>query len=81
MYILNDGTEVSADQIKSAFASGNAVIVHGRAENRTTTSLMLDGRHYDTRGECYSVWDEQWTRTPGNSHDALQAAYYNPADR
>lgn len=81
MYILKDGTEVSADQIKNAFANSNAVIIHGRADNRTSTSLMLDGKHFDTRDTCYSVWDEAWTCAPGNLHNALQAAYCKPASR
>lgn len=74
MYILRDGTEVTRDQIKSAFDAGKAVLVHGRADNRNTTDLMLDGRHFDTRGECYSMWEEMWTRSPQNLSQALSAA-------
>lgn len=64
MYLLKNGTEVSKDQISAAFAAGTAVLAHNNAENRTDTGLMLDGREYDTRGECYSVWDECWTTKP-----------------
>lgn len=75
MYVLIDGTEVSADQIKAAFAEGKAVLVHGRGEMHSTTGLMLDGQHFDTRGQCYSMWDETWTRQPESIADALKAAY------
>lgn len=73
-YYLFDGTEVAESDIRNAFESGKAVLVHGRAEGHSSTSLMLDGRHYDTRGECYSVWDEAWTRTPETLNEALRAA-------
>ena len=49
MYLLNDGTEVTAQQIKDAFNNGNAVLIHGRGNGKTTTGLMLDGNHFDTR--------------------------------
>lgn len=81
MYILNDGTEVTTDQIKTAFASGNARLVHSNGNHHTATGLMLDGVEIDTRGQCHSVWDEVWTRVPASAHEALQAAYYDPAGR
>lgn len=74
MYLLNDGTEVSATQIKAAFAEGKAVLIHGRADHHSTTGLMLDGNHFDTRGQCYSMWDEAWTRKPDDVQQCLQAA-------
>lgn len=74
MYYLQDGTEVTADQIKAAFSAGQAVLVHGRRDNGTSTALMLDGQHRDTRGQCHSMWDEVWTRTPQTAHLALAAA-------
>jgi len=74
-YYLIDGTEVNAEQIKAAFAEGKAVLVHGHRDDRTSTGLMLDGEHFDTRGECHSVWEEAWTRTPENVQQALRAAY------
>jgi hypothetical protein len=77
MYILRDGTEVTAAQIKEAVKAGTPVIVHGRAENHNSTSLMLDGQHRDTRGQCHSMWDEVWTRTPTDVAEALKAARYN----
>ena len=64
MYILRDGTEVTIDQIHTAFAADMAVIVYNNADNHTASSLMLDGKQYDTRDECHSVWGEMWTATP-----------------
>lgn len=75
MYILHNGDEVTLDQITSAFLAGNAVLVHGHAENRTVTGLMLDGKHYDTRGECYTVWDEVWTQSPDTLQECLCASF------
>lgn len=74
MYVLIDGTEVTKDDITAAFATGRAVLIHGRGEGRTTTGLMLDGVQRDTRGECYSAWEETWTRSPSSLREALNAA-------
>jgi hypothetical protein len=74
-YYLQNGDEVTADQIKAAFSEGKAVLVHGHLNGIISTSLMLDGEHFDARGECHSVWEEAWTRTPKNVQQALQAAY------
>ena len=73
-YYTQDGNEVSLDQIRAAFAEGKAVLVHGNRDGRSSTALMLDGKHRDTRGECCSVWDEVWTETPKTIHAALYAA-------
>ena len=65
MYVLNDGTEVSRGQIKAAFTSGQAVIVHGwRGDGQISTGLRIDGLQVDSRGECYSAWEETWTVAP-----------------
>lgn len=71
--ILHDGTQTTAEQVKTAFLDGLAVLVHGRADGGTATGLMLDGRHIDTRGECYSMWEEVWTTTPSSIKDCLKA--------
>ena len=65
MCVLNDGTEVTMDQIKTAFTSGQAVIVHG---------WRGDGLQVDSRGECYSAWEETWTVAPKTLRQALDAA-------
>lgn len=74
MFLLNDGTDVTADEIRAAFSSGKATLVHSNGENRTKTGLMLDGKHYDTRGQCYSVWEEVWTTEPESLQEAFFAA-------
>lgn len=74
MYLLNDHTEVTKDQIKAAFEQGKARLVHGRKENSTSTTLMLDGKDFDTRGQCVSMWEETWTRKPDTLADCLNAA-------
>ena len=75
MYLLKNGAEVSKDQISAAFTAGTAVLAHHNAEGHTDTGLMLDGREYDTRGECYSVWDECWTTKPKSLQQCYAVAY------
>lgn len=72
-YLLRDGTAVTKDEIEEAFNAGLAVLCHGRGEGKTTTGLMLDGNHYDTRGQCFSVWEEAWTRTPKDINECWSA--------
>lgn len=74
MYLLRDGTEVTIDQIRTAFESKQAVLVHNNADNHTATSLMLNGKDLDTRGECYSVWEELWTTAPKSINQCCSAA-------
>ena len=78
MYILHDGQEITADQIKAAFDEGDAVLVHSHGDGKNLTGLMLDGQHRDTRDTCYSMWEEVWTTKPETLQAALGAAYYNP---
>lgn len=74
-YTLNDGAPVTLEQIKEACEAGDAVLVHyHRPDGWTGTGLMLDGKHFDTRGECFSMWEEQWTRNPTTLTEALEAA-------
>ena len=77
MYILQDGTEVSAQAIVEACKKGMARLVHGHGVNRTINSLTLDGRDIDTRGECFSAWDDVWTQIPSSPQQALAIARYN----
>jgi len=77
MYILNDGTTATEDQIMEAVAAGKARIVCGRAEGHTSTGLLLDGVDIDTRGKCHSMWEEVWTAIPSSTAQALKAARYN----
>lgn len=73
-YYTSQGDIVSADQIKAAVAKGTARIIYARAYNHTKESLSLDGKDFDTRGQCYQMLDEQWTAVP-TVKQALQAAY------
>lgn len=76
MYQDIDGNPVSADSIRQAITEGRARIVHQRALNHTATNgLILDGRDWDTRGQCYSMSEETWTRMPISAKEALNAAY------
>lgn len=72
VYILHDGTEVTAEQIKKAFEEGKAVLRHTERDGQVTTLLALDGVRYDTR------WCEPhngtWATVPENLQDALDAA-------
>ena len=73
-HYLKDGAEVSEAQVKQAFANGLAVLVHHHIDGGINTGLMLDGKHFDTRGECYSMWDESWTTVPKTVQEALESA-------
>lgn len=53
MYYIQDGTEVTSEQIASAFGAGNAIMVHGyNRDGGIGTALAIDGIERDTRGEC-----------------------------
>lgn len=78
-YVLNDGTETSALTIRVAFEAGKAVLVYSWENGYTKKGLMLDGIERDTRGACYSVWEEVWTSKPKTFKEALDAAYFNPS--
>lgn len=69
IYYTTQGDQVSAEQIKQAVAAGAARIIYSRIGH----SLSLDGHDFDTRGQCHSVWDEQWS-VPPTLQQALSAA-------
>lgn len=73
-YVLRDGTYASKEEIKVAFEEGRAVLIHGWRFGCTTTDLMLDGRHFDTRGKCAAMYEEAWTAKPCILREALNAA-------
>ena len=73
-YYTGNGDEVTLQQIRDAFAAGKARIVYGRGDGKTTQSLTFDGIDGDTRGECYSMWEETWTAIPKSVPDACRAA-------
>jgi hypothetical protein len=78
-YYTTQGDVVTADKIKAAVAAGTARILYSRmdynTQNRSTGySLSLDGKDIDTRRQCHTVWEEQWTVVP-TLQQALQAAF------
>lgn len=74
VYKLHDGTVVSREQIIAAFERGRAVLVHYRIDWGIGVGLMLDGTHYDLRGRCDLLGDEQWTSYPTTAYEAIEAA-------
>ena len=74
MYILQDGKETTKDAITAAYKAGKAVLVWSHRDGHNSCGLMLDGIERDTRGECYSMWDEVWTTGPKTLQEALDAA-------
>lgn len=73
-YMLANGDEATKEQIKQAYKDGRAVLRHHYGDGGTSTGLMLDGEHYDTRGQNVSMWNDTWTRTPKNLKECLEAA-------
>lgn len=71
---LADGTAVTAETIRSAFAAGQAVLVHHYGDGCTRTSVMIDGHHFDTRNDTYCVWDAQWTTSPKTAGEVIRHA-------
>lgn len=79
MYLTRDGQIVTREQIQSAFDAGKARLVHGYRDasqggSSVGTSLRLDGKDFDTRGYCESVWEELWTRKPQTLIECLEGA-------
>jgi hypothetical protein len=72
MFLTHDGNQVSQGEIKEAFESGAATLVHSYGNGKTLTGLSLNHMETDTREESYSVWDAVWTTKPKN----LQQAYF-----
>lgn len=80
MYKDIDGNPLSADSIRAAVAKGTARIVHQRAYSHTATNgLLIDGRDFDTRGQCAAMYEETWTRVPATVGEALKAAFVGAA--
>lgn len=77
MYILHDGAPATSEEIAEAFLRDKAVIVSywNAKQGRIIDSLMLDGRHYDTRDNCCGHWWlERWTRKPGSLDELIEIA-------
>lgn len=85
MFLLNDGSAVKAEEIKKAFEDGKVRLVHAHnyaskgLGDSIKTSVTLDGVDRDTRGQCYSAWEEVWTTVPETILEALEIAWYSPS--
>jgi len=73
-YLTIAGDTVTYAQIKAACDIGTARLVHTRTDGGTRTGLSLDMPDTDTRGECFSVWEEVWTTVPRSAAQARQLA-------
>lgn len=74
-YYTHDGYPITTEAIRQAFKLGRARLVHSHGDGKTQTSLSIDGQSWDTRGQCYSKWDESWTTKPIHLGEAIAAAY------
>ena len=79
MYLTRDGETVTREQIVQAFEAGKTRLVHGYRDasqggSSVSTSLRLDGKDFDTRDNCESVWEELWTRKPETLRECLEGA-------
>lgn len=73
-HMLANSENVTVEQITQAYNAGMAVLRHHYSDGLVATELMLDGEHYDTRGQ--GLWDEAWATHPGSLKDCLDAARY-----
>ena len=63
------------DRVSGEFKPILGGIVHGwRGDGQISTGLRIDGLQVDSRGECYSAWEETWTVAPKTLRQALDAA-------
>lgn len=65
-------------ELVQAYDSDRLCWLHGYKDGGTWQSLAIlneDGG-WDTRGECYSVWDATWTRNLKSLDEALSFARY-----
>jgi hypothetical protein len=71
---------VSQEDIEIAFEAGFCRLVCGRGENRTSTYISLTGEDWDTRGQCFSMWEESWTVEPKSLTQVLFIAHAATGD-
>lgn len=74
MYTLDNRKTVSYRQIISAQKLGQTVIINRRTWSGHVQTLMIDGQHFDTRGQCDHHYDERWTTRPTSIAAALEIA-------
>ena len=73
VYYLHDGSEVTIEEVKQAHANGMTRLMHSHGDGQTETALSIAGQDIDTRGECYSMWEEVWTTVPETIEDCVEA--------
>lgn len=81
-YFAADGTEYSKGEIIAAYNEGRCAIITSHAEWHNVDSLhvcstkdeALKIANTDTRGTCYSMWDETWGRYPRSADECLTLA-------
>ena len=69
------GIEVTADEIKAAYAEGRCLLAHSYGPSKTLTTLEIDGVERDTRGQTVQMSEAVWTQHPDNVAKCLQAAH------
>jgi hypothetical protein len=70
-----DMRQVDGERIRQAFDAGKCRIVYSRGNHHTKQHLSLNGDDFDTRGECYSVWEEAWTHPIESLKQVMQLAF------
>ena len=82
MYYTADGQEWTRQEIITAVSERRAVLLQSHGNWCTLESLMIyedaevaeETAEIDTRGECYSVWDECWGELVTSARRALSVA-------
>jgi len=76
--------DISYQQLSKLFDEKKVVMIYGYGEGCTTASVRIfdsaeeaeEFAEEDTRGECYSMWEEQWSEVAKNKFDMLKACQY-----
>jgi len=82
MYYTDAGDEIRRDEIDRAVQERRAVICWGHVDWANVASLMVMDTpeqaereaERDTRGQCYSMWDEVWSELALDAVRARKAA-------
>jgi len=73
--------EISYEKLNKLIEEKKVVLVYGHGEGYTSTAVHIFNTtggaakfaEKDTRGECYSMWDEQWAEIATNKFDVFKA--------
>jgi hypothetical protein len=82
MYYTDAGEEITREEIARAVQERRAVIRWGHVDWANVASLMVMGTPKqaeqeagrDTRGQCYSMWEEVWSELATDAVRAYRAA-------